>query len=128
MLLVHIYYADGESGPSSTIEYDLHSNSTHVCITCVFKSSTPTSCLVVVHQRISQLSSSGLMNIESSHKFNRSGNTAEGCIRTNLKEHQVGVVDGKLVVDVPQEGKCMVYLVTAQKLIPNIVLYSRLRM
>ena len=65
--------------------------------------STPTSCLVVVHQRISQLSSSGLMNIESSHKFTRSGDTAYGCIQTNLKEYQVGVVDGKLFVDVPQD-------------------------
>ena len=45
------------------------------------------------------------MNIESSHKFIRSGDTAYGCIQTNLKEYQVGVVvnDGKLFVDVPQD-------------------------
>ena len=98
-------YAGSESEPSSPIVYDLHSNSTHVCVTCMFKSSTPTSCLAVIHQRISQLSSSGLMNIESSREFTRSGDTAYGCIQTNLKEYQVGVIDGKLVVDLPQEGK-----------------------
>jgi hypothetical protein len=43
------------------------------------------------------------MNINSSHKFTRSGNTAYGCIDgVNLEEYQVGVVE---VVDVPQEGK-----------------------
>ena len=51
--------------------------------------------MAVVHQRISQLSSSGLMNIESSHKFNRSGDTAYGCIEgVNLEQYQVGVVGG----------------------------------
>ena len=110
-LCVYMYmYAGSESAPSSTITYDLHSNSTHVCVTCIFTSSTPwpTNCLVVVHQRISQLSSSGLMNIESSHRFTRSGGTAYGCIQTNVKEYQVGVVDGKLFVDVPvsKESKC----------------------
>ena len=55
--------------------------------------------MVVVHQRISQLSSSGLMNIESSHKFARSGETAYGCIEgVNLEDHQVGVIDGQLVI------------------------------
>ena len=52
--------------------------------------------MAVVHQRISQLSSSGLMNIESSHKFNRSGDTAYGCIEgVNLEQYQVGVVGGR---------------------------------
>ena len=56
--------------------------------------SSTTNCVVVVHQQISQLSSSGLMNIESSHKFNRSGDTAYGCIVVNMHTYQVGVVGG----------------------------------
>ena len=48
--------------------------------------------MVVVHQRIS---SSGLMNIEGSHKFTRSGDTAYGCIEgVNLEQYQVGVIGG----------------------------------
>ena len=53
--------------------------------------------MAVVHQRISQLmiNSSGLMNIESSHKFIRSGDIASGCIEgVNLEDYQVGVVGG----------------------------------
>ena len=51
--------------------------------------------MAVVHQRISQLSSSGLMDIESSHKFNRSGDTAYGCIEgVNMTYYQVGVING----------------------------------
>ena len=35
------------------------------------------------------------MNIESSHKFTRSGDTASGCIEgVNLEDYQVGVVEG----------------------------------
>ena len=35
------------------------------------------------------------MNIESSHKFNRSGDTAYGCIEgVNLTHYQVGVIGG----------------------------------
>ena len=37
------------------------------------------------------------MNIESSHKFTRSGDTAAGCIDNegvNLEDYQVGVVEG----------------------------------
>ena len=68
---------------------------TGVCITCTFLDSSTTDCVAVVHQRISQLSSSGLMNIESSHKFNRSGDTAYGCIEgINLEQYQVGVIKG----------------------------------
>ena len=64
-----------------------------VCITCTFLDSSATDCVAVVHQRISQLSSSGLMNIESSHKFTRSGDTASGCIEAvNLTEFQIGVI------------------------------------
>ena len=58
--------------------------------------------MVVVHQRISQLSSSGLMNIESSHRFNRSGDTAYGCIEgVNMSDinYQIGVVNGERVVE-----------------------------
>ena len=51
--------------------------------------------MAVVHQRISQLSSSGLMNIEASHRFTRSGDTAYGCIEgVNLEQYQVGVIGG----------------------------------
>ena len=76
-------------------EYELQPTSTGVCITCTFLDSSTTDCVAVVHQRISQLSSSGLMNIESSHKFNRSGDTAYGCIEgVNLEQYQVGVIIG----------------------------------
>ncbi len=79
------------------IEYELIvMNSSRVCITCTFLDSSATDCVAVVHQRISQLSSSGLMNIESSHKFTRSGDTAYGCIEeVNLDQYQVGVIGGK---------------------------------
>ena len=54
--------------------------------------------MAVVHQRISQLNSSGLMNIESSHKFTRSGNTASGCIEAvNMDDYQVGVLGERQV-------------------------------
>ena len=54
--------------------------------------------MTVVHQRISQLNSSGLMNIESSHKFTRSGNTASGCIEAvNMDDYQVGVLGERQV-------------------------------
>ena len=75
------------------IEYELHATSTRVCVNCIFMDTSATDCVAVVHQRISQLSSSGLMNIESSHKFSRSGDTAYGCIEgVNLEQYQVGVV------------------------------------
>ena len=54
--------------------------------------------MAVVHQRISQVSSSGLINIESSHKFIRSGDTAYGCIEINLKEYELRVVGGQLII------------------------------
>ena len=76
-----------------SIEYSLQSTSTDVCVTCTFLDSSTTDCVAVVHQRISQLSSSGLMNIESSHKLTRSGDTASGCIEgVNMEDYQVGVV------------------------------------
>ena len=82
-----------------SIEYELHPTSTGVCITCTFLDSSTTDCVAVVHQRISQLSSSGLMNIESSHKFSRSGDTAHGCIpKVDFEKHQVGVVGAEPVI------------------------------
>ena len=65
--------------------------------------------MAVVHQRISQLNSSaGLMNIESSHKFTRSGDTASGCIEgVNLEDYQVGVISVNTEVEItdpPTEG------------------------
>ena len=78
------------------IEYSLQSTSTGVCITCTFLDSSATDCVAVVHQRISQLNSSGLMNIKSSHKLTRSGDTASGCIEgVNMEDYQVGVVGGR---------------------------------
>ena len=51
--------------------------------------------MAVVHQRISQLNSSGLINIESNHRFTRSGDTASGCIEAvNIDDYQVGVLEG----------------------------------
>ena len=77
-------------------ELEPNSGETGVCITCTFLDSSITDCVAVVHQQISQLSSSGLMNIESSHKFNRSGDTAFGCIEgVNLTVFQVGVIGAK---------------------------------
>ena len=85
----------GNEAQSFHIEYQLQLSATGVCITCTFLDSSTTDCVAVVHQRISQLSSSGLMNIESSHKFNRSGDTACGCIEgVNLNQYQIGVVGG----------------------------------
>ena len=44
------------------------------------------------------------MNIESSHKFNRSGDTASGCIEgVNLEQYHVGVVGGTLNIETPVE-------------------------
>ena len=81
------------------VAYELHPSLTGVCITCTFLDNSATDCVAVVHQRISQLSSSGLMNIESSHKFTRSGDTAYGCIEgVNLEHYQVGVVNAKMII------------------------------
>ena len=39
------------------------------------------------------------MNIESSHKFTRSGDTEYGCIEgVNLEQYQVGVVGGIMII------------------------------
>ena len=80
------------------IVYELQATSTGVCITCTFLDSSATDCVAVVHQQISQLSSSGLMNIESGHKLTRSGDTAYGCIEgVNLEQYQIGVINGEKI-------------------------------
>ena len=90
-----LHVGTAEVQKSVTIDYKLHATSTGVCITCTFLDSSATDCVAVVHQRISQLSSSGLMNIESSYNFTRSGDTASGCIEgVNLEDCQVGVIGG----------------------------------
>ena len=82
-------------------DYELHSTSTGICITCTFLESFTTDCVAVVHQRISQLSSIGLMNIES-FKLNRSDGIAYGCIPgINLTNYQVGAVG----IHIPQTGQ-----------------------
>ena len=90
-----------ESNTIPKIKYELHPNSTGVCITCTFVDSSTTDCVAVVHQRISQLSSSGLMNIESSHRFirSKSGDTVYGCIKGVTlygdMKFQIGVIGGE---------------------------------
>ena len=60
--------------------------------------------MAVVHQRISQLSSSGLMNIESSHKLTRSGDTSHECVEgIDVDNYQVEVI-GAIQVDLPENG------------------------
>ena len=86
------------TSPSFSIDYSLESTSSGVCITCTFLDSSSTDCVAVVHQQISQLNSSGLMNIESSHTFARSGDTTSGCIEAvNMDDYQVGVLGGRQV-------------------------------
>ena len=55
--------------------------------------SSTTDCVAVIHQRISQLSSSELINIRS-RRLNQLGeNTVYGCIEgVNLTDYQVGVI------------------------------------
>ena len=78
--------------------YKLQANSTGVHVNCTFLDSSTTHCVAVVHQRISQLSSSGLMNIESSHMFARLGDIAYGRIKgINLEQYQVGVVGVRII-------------------------------
>ena len=86
-------YAVEHKPVSSVNRYEVTSTSTGACITCNFLDDSTTGCVAVVHRRISQLNSSGLMNIESSHMFSRSGDTAYGCIEgVNQEEFQVGVI------------------------------------
>ena len=82
-----------DAGHKIVFDLKIMPDNNGICITCTFLESSATGCVAVVHQRISQLSSSGLMNIESSHKFTRSGDTAYGCIEgINLTQNQMGVI------------------------------------
>ena len=102
-------------------ELEPNSDETGVCITCTFLDSSTTDCVAVVHQRISQLSSSGLMNIESSHKFNRSGETALGCIEeVNLTVFQVGVIGAKRrTAQLQTEGNMKLLMYTFSRRCPQ---------
>ena len=84
----------------SSVSYDVILKPDGVCVNCKFLDNIASYCVVVVHKRISQLNSSGLMNIESSHKLTRSGDTASGCIEgVNMEDYQVGVVGGRQAID-----------------------------
>ena len=94
-----------ELQPSSPLTYSIQSTPAGLCVSCTFLDNSTNDCVAVVHQRISQLSSSGLMNIESSHKFIRSGDTASGCIEgVNLEQYQVGVI-GQGIIKAATESK-----------------------
>ena len=94
-IMYYTHYIGAIKDPEFHTEYELNFTLTGVCISCTFLDSSTTDCVAVVHQRISQLSSSGLMNIESSHKFTRSGDSAYGCIEgVNLEQYQIGVFGG----------------------------------
>ena len=96
-----MYFVDGHVDDNLAIEYEVKPNptSTGFCITCTFLDSSTTDCVAVVHQQISQLNSSGLMNIESIHNFTRSGDTASDCIKgVSLTDYQVGVIGAKEVM------------------------------
>ena len=62
--------------------------------------------MAVVHQRISQLSSSGLMNIDV-YTFSRLNDVAFGCIEDlNLTNYQVGVVKrARTKIDIKYDGE-----------------------
>ena len=80
---------------SAAIEFKLVPTSSGVCVTCTFLDNSTADCVLVVHQRISQLSSSGLMDIRS-RKFTRLDDSAEGCIEdVDLEQHQVGIINGR---------------------------------
>ena len=105
------------------IEYELSSTATGVCVCCTFLEPTLTKCVVVVHQCISQLSPLGLINIESSHRFNRSGNTAYGCIdrlMTNSIDCGISVVGGKLT----EQGGPEIFVAVHVHAYINILLLS----
>ena len=103
-MLAWYVYIGSTMHDSFDVEYELHptSTSTGVCVNCTFLNAFTTSCVAVVHQQISQLGSSGLMDIESSHKFNRSGDSAYGCIEgINLTAYQIGVIGSHRSVTKP---------------------------
>ena len=82
-----------------SIEYSIVQNSTGVDVTCKFESTNLTGCVVLIHQQISQLSSSGLVSIASFNIRNRSGGTAHGFFPgVDLEHYHVGVVGGKMIL------------------------------
>ena len=91
-----------------SVEYDFEETTSCIKVMCTFPmESSATDCVVVVHQRISQFNSSGLMNIMS-YKFSRSGDSASGCIpQVNLREYQIGVVGGKRVIPSSPPGEAV---------------------
>ena len=114
IMYIHIIIIGAIKDPEFHTEYELNFTSTGVCISCTFLDSSTTDCVAVVHQRISQLSSSGLMNIETSHKFNRSGDTAYGCIEgVNLTTNMVGVIGGRQVTALMTSSKSVITLHTS---------------
>ena len=89
---IFVVPVDNVERPSPSIDYSLEYTSSGVCVKCTFLDTDTSECIAIVH------SESDLMNIESSHKFNRSGDTASGCIEgVNLEDYLVGVVGGKLL-------------------------------
>ena len=56
------------------------------------------------------------MNIESSHKFNRSGDTAYGCIEgINLEQYQIGIEKGVQINESTQKGMLLYLLSGADR-------------
>ena len=108
---MHTLYLDSKR--QMTVQYKLTHSSMGVCVSCTFLDNSTTGCVAVVHQRISQLSSSGLMNIVSSHKLNRYGDSAYGCIDgVDLTESSIGVIGATFIIS-PQtnhdSGRYMAY-------------------
>lgn len=91
----------GEVQSSLFIKYSIQSTSDCVNITCDFKqTSSATDCLVIVHQQISLVNTTGLMNIEVNwtQRLTRHGDTASGCIPgIDLDLYQIGVANGRKI-------------------------------
>ena len=90
--------------PERTIKYTVvRDGFPNVCVECSFSDGSQHSCVVIIHEVLScpDLSfpcDAFIMNIEASHKLNRSGERAYGCIQTiNLTFYEVGVIGGELV-------------------------------
>ena len=97
----------GSGNQIFSIEYELvNMTSAGVCVRCNFLDPSASECVAVVHQRISQLGSGGLMSINSTHRFNRSGDTAYGCIgEVNLEQYQIGVIGGTPLMEEPHTSE-----------------------
>ena len=101
-------------GNSSTqtkvsVQYRLQQTPSCTEVICTFLDSSTTDCVAIVHERISQLSSSGLLNIDSIHRFNRSGDIAYGCIEgVNLTLYQIGVIGGRQLIEAQGKGSYII--------------------